>query len=82
MNIDFNNVRISAINAFNGLIGNLNEKLRGSGYIEVHKDEIEAYIESLRSSLVGIGATYEPDNDDFKCVLNDNVTIAEFAPEE
>ena len=82
MKIDFNNVRITAINNFNSIVRGLNCNLKESGYVNIHKNEIERQIDGLRSALVGIGVTYEPDNEDFKCVLDDNIHLEEFASEE
>jgi len=82
MNIDFNNVRVSAINNFNSLVRNLNTSIGCNGEIRIFKTTIERNIDNLRSALVGIGATYEKDNEDFKCVLDDNLKLEEFAPEE
>jgi len=70
MNIDFNNVRRQAIAAYSSLVRTLRAHTKDS-QIVVDVCEIETAMDDLRSALVGIGATYEPGNDDFQCVLLD-----------
>jgi hypothetical protein len=42
-----------------------------NGQISVPLCEIEAVMDDLRSALAGIGATFEPGNDEFQCVLEE-----------
>ena len=87
MNIDFNNVRKCAIANYSALVKELNAGLNssnGEGMVVVSADDIQEIMDNLRSDLVAIGATYQADDPEFICVLDDNEIIPCFNtdPEE
>jgi predicted MPP superfamily phosphohydrolase len=85
MKIDFNNVRRGAIANYSALVKQLNAGLNssnGEGMVVVSADDIQEIMDDLRSDLVGIGATHQPDDPDFICVLEEGKTIPCFNPSE
>jgi hypothetical protein len=70
MKIDFNNVRRQAIAAYSRVVRKLRAHTEG-GQMSIDVCEIETDMDDLRSALVGIGATFEPGNAEFECVLTD-----------
>ena len=74
MKIDFNNVRKMAISNYSALVEKLNNALNsgnGKGMVVISAEEIKRNLDDLRSDLVAIGATYQPNDDDFKCIIGD-----------
>jgi hypothetical protein len=70
VNIDFNQVRRQAINAFGRVVNAMNRNLDGDR-IAIDLSAIQNDMDNLRSALVCIACTYEPDDPEFKCVLQD-----------
>jgi hypothetical protein len=84
MKVDFNNARLQAIFAYNRLCKILNNnigKSNGDGMVVVDADEIQEHMDDLHNTLATIGCSYEDDNDDFKCVLTDDISMLTFNPE-
>jgi len=82
LNIDFNNVRKQAMHRHNELIKFLAiNTSKYDGLITISSDSVRDIIGSLGDNLVGICATYEDGNDDFKCVLDDNLERLHFDEE-
>jgi hypothetical protein len=81
MKIDFNNVRKQALRSYSCLVNELNISTDGSAVgnmVRVPADSIKDHLDDLRSALVGIACTYEPDNSDFQCVLGEDQHIPLF----
>lgn len=81
MKIDFNNVRRVAIGAHDDLVKMLNDAIKPDGTIEINKEVIRRPLEQLRNTLVAIACTYQEDEPDFKCVLDDDKLVAVFDPQ-
>lgn len=69
MQVDFNNIRRTALAAYTGLVNTLKDKTDETGRIEVDRRVIEDDMETLRMALVTIALTYEPGDDEFRDVL-------------
>ena len=83
MKVNFNNMRKKAIQAYNDLVKKLNGSLvEDTDYIRVivPVQDIQRTLDNLRDALVTIGCTYEENDPDFQCVINDNDEILEFNP--
>ena len=82
MDIDFNNVRVQAIQAYNRLVITLNKNVEKtiSGWkkVEVPVDEIQADLDELRSLIGAIACTFRKDDPDCKCVFDDNTHMESF----
>jgi len=77
MKIDFNNVRRQAINAYVSLVKQLNSGIDNDRVV-VFKSDIERPLQDLRQTLAGIACTYVENDDDFKCILEDDEHLIEF----
>ena len=85
MNVNFNNVRKNALDAYKGLIETLNLSLcTDVDYtrVIVPVQDIQRNLDKLRDALVTIGCTYEKDDPDFKCIIGDDEEIPSFNPED
>jgi hypothetical protein len=86
MDIDFNNVRVQAIQAYNRLVITLNKNIEstigGWKKIEVPVDDIQQELDELRSTIGAIACTYKKDDPDFKCIFNDKTHMECFNEEE
>jgi hypothetical protein len=80
MKVDFNNVRIAAVDRYNQLTEILNEKIDSRGVIEsFDADEIQGVMDALRTNLVIIAASFEDGNNDFIDVC-ENLNFVDFNP--
>lgn len=84
MKVNFNGVRKSAMFAYDRLTAKLNASIitesqmarangcewdiNIKGYVLIDADDIQKDMESLRSMIGAIAMTYEPDNEDFQDV--------------
>jgi len=82
MNVDFNNVRKSAIGNFNHLVDVLNAGICNGRYVNVSTERIKQPLDNLRSSLVGIACTYNEGDPEFVCVLGEDDHVNEFDPKQ
>jgi hypothetical protein len=84
MKVNFNNARLQAIYAYNRLCQVLNEnigKSNGEHMVVVSTYDIQEHLDDLHNTLATIGCTYDEGNEDFKCVLTDDVSMENFNPE-
>jgi hypothetical protein len=85
MQVNFNNARLQAIYAYNRVCKVLNAnigKSNGEGMLVVAADEVQEHMDDLCSMLAIIGCVYEDGNEDFKCVLTDDISMENFNPED
>lgn len=81
MKVDFNNVRLQAINSYNSLIRILNGAVGGTKVI-IQIEDLQRTLDTLRDKLITIGLLYEEGRDDIRCILTDDMKVLEFNPEE
>lgn len=81
MDVNFNNLRVQTMIAYDKLCTKLNYVIDGSGIIIISAEEIQKDMDELRGCVGSIACVFEKDNDDFK-VVRDEVIMAEFNPEE
>lgn len=85
MKVDFNNVRLKAINEYNALVKKLNGAIcedTDMNRVVIPVGDLQRTIDNLRDSIVTIGLAYDEGNEDLKCVLTDDMEVLEFNPEE
>lgn len=88
MKVDFNNLRIQTVVAYEDVCRKLNKAIdKDSGYIEIEAIDLQHSMDNLRQCISGIICTFEKDNEDFKelySVLfpNDNESMMEFNPNQ
>jgi hypothetical protein len=85
MKVNFNNVRLQAIFAYNRLVKKLNAETARSvagDIVKVYPEDIRPHLDDLHNTLATIGCTYEDGNDEFKCILTDDIKLENFYPDE
>jgi len=87
--VNFNNARLQAIYAYNRVCKVLNAniikyigKSNDDGIVTVAAGEIQEHMDDLRNMLATIGCVYEEGNENFKCVLTDDISMENFNPED
>ena len=85
MDVNFNNVRLQAINAYNALAMQLNrnqsENWFGTKVVTVMTEQIQEAMDDLGNAIVIIALTHEDGNSDFKEVLTDDIEVVKFNPD-
>ncbi len=79
MKVDFNQLRIDALVAYNHLTKQLNDHISGDT-ISIDTDLIDSEMRDLRNLLCVIAAVFEPEDNDFKSVIGDVGDILVFNP--
>ena len=85
MKVNFNNVRRQALLSFNEICKTLNNnigKSNGEGMCVVAVEELKSHFDDLRNTLITICCTFQEDDEDFKCIVDDDTVIEEFNPEK
>ena len=85
MEVNFNNLRIKMIRNYNSLIKTLNDAIVTDvdmDRVVAPVNDIKRTLDNLRDGIVTLGCLFEKDNDDCKCVLTDDMIVAEFMPEK
>lgn len=86
MKVDFNNLRRLTLFSYEGLVKKLNEKIYPNGVIEMDARDIQEEMDNLRQFIGSIAMTYEPDDENFKNVFEEQYPspkrMSEFNPNE
>jgi len=70
MKVDFNNVRLQAVNAYKELVEVLNKNIsedhNGMNIVQIDISELQKPLDDLRTMLATIACTYDKLNEEFK----------------
>lgn len=78
MKIDFNNVRIQALHAYDKLCRALNESQEYEGHMLVDPNDIQEAMDDLRNTIGAIAMSYDEGNDDCKNVFPEGHKMESF----
>jgi hypothetical protein len=81
MDVDFNNVRIQAMHAYNRLVKTLNSGIE-LPKVKVFVEDIEEDLNDLRQLIGVMACTFKKDDPDFKMVYTDDITLLCFNEEK
>jgi hypothetical protein len=90
MNVNFNNLRIQALNAYTRLVHVLNQNLADSKkdrgvageFYDLHVEDIEDHMENLRRFIWAIACCYDPRNEEFIDLSEHCDSVPVFNPEK
>lgn len=73
MNVDFNNLRLTAATTLDSLIKKLNSSIQhdGGDRVEVFASDIEEDLDDLRALMYALNAIYTEDDDSCKSMIDE-----------
>lgn len=78
--INLNSARIEAAEKLNQIVSSLNEHTESDGYIRIHVEELQAEVQSLRSSMASICHAYIHGSTAFDNISEDVPEFVDFNP--